>query len=143
MKKKGKHQVSKELKQRKANRTKARKYSGQLKRRITRAERMVKSILDEDGIIYTFQKPFYSHNCCYIVDFYFENKLGRKYIIELDGKTHNRHTKAYDKNRSFFLYHKKECAVIRFRNEDVFNDIDKIIDKIYSLHPQCIDDIFM
>jgi very-short-patch-repair endonuclease len=124
------------------NKNKAKRNATKLKRGITRAERIVKNILDEDGIIYDFQKPFHSHNCCYIVDFYFENTIGRKYVIELDGKTHNRFTKIYNKNRSFFLYHKMECAVIRFENEDVFNDIDKVMEKIYSFNPRCIDDNF-
>lgn len=134
--------LAKEAIRRNKNKSKAKKYARMLKCRITKAERMLKEVLDEDGIVYDFQKPFYDHDACYIVDFYFESISGKKYIIEIDGKTHNKHTRKYDLRRSMVLYARMGCAVIRFKNEEVFNDLGSVIQRIYDLVPRCIDDKF-
>lgn len=64
----------------------------------------------------------------YIADFYnHSNKL----IIEVDGEIHN-HRKEYDKNRENYL---KACGyvVLRFTNNQIENDIEKVIETIISM----------
>jgi very-short-patch-repair endonuclease len=141
-KKKTKKQIAKEQARFKRNRKKARKYSRMLKSKITKAERMVKEVLDEGGIIYEFQKPFYDHQHCYIVDFFLTAISGKKYVIEIDGKTHNKRSRPYDVRRSMFLYARMGCCVIRIKNEEVFEDLDKVMNRIYDFNPMCIDDKF-
>jgi very-short-patch-repair endonuclease len=122
------------------NKDKGKKYSKKLKYKKTVPESILKTALEKEGIIFEFQKPFFSINKCYIVDFYFENILGKKYIIEIDGKQHyTKKGRAYDKIRSFFLYHNCKCCVVRFKNEEVLKNLDSVLDKICSFNPKCID----
>jgi imidazole glycerol-phosphate synthase subunit HisF len=63
----------------------------------------------------------------YVADFYC-HKI--KLVIELDGSIHDqRGQREYDENREFEL---KEFGIniLRFSNEDVFNRIDDVLDKI-------------
>ena len=63
----------------------------------------------------------------FIVDFYIP-KL--KLVIELDGGIHNKEEIAeYDKQRTLFL-EVYELEVIRFKNEEVMNNIDAVCEKI-------------
>ncbi len=65
----------------------------------------------------------------YIVDFYCA-KL--KLVIEADGGIHNdKNQKDYDEQRTHFL-NSYGLIVIRFRNEDVLNDLEKVCEKIES-----------
>jgi very-short-patch-repair endonuclease len=61
----------------------------------------------------------------FIVDFYcHEYKL----VIEVDGEIHNE-SNEYDENRTAEL-NRLGLKVIRFRNEEVFTDIDAILNEI-------------
>ena len=63
----------------------------------------------------------------YIVDFYC-SKL--KLVIEVDGGIHDKiDQKEYDKQRTLFL-NTYGLTVIRFRNEEVMNDFEKVCKKI-------------
>ncbi len=65
----------------------------------------------------------------YIIDFYCA-KL--KLVIEVDGGIHNdKNQKDYDEQRTHFL-NSYGLIVIRFRNEDVLNDFEKVREKIES-----------
>ena len=64
----------------------------------------------------------------YIVDFVsFEKRI----IIELDGEYHNqRHRKLYDIKRTNYLQD-KGFQVIRFWNNYVLNELDKVLEEIH------------
>ena len=63
----------------------------------------------------------------YIADFYCHEK---NLIIELDGKIHEKHDqKDRDEGRTGEL-EKFDIMVIRFKNEEVLKNVDKVIDKI-------------
>ena len=125
---------------RKKNQRKSDIYGKALIKRATKTEKILKQRFDEDGMFYTFQKKFFSHNFCFITDFWFKSITGNKYIIEIDGKTHlSESAKRYDEKRTKLLEKYRDCKVIRFTNEQVLNDIDSVIDKIYSLMPKFIN----
>ena len=61
----------------------------------------------------------------FIADFYCHPS---KLAIEIDGKIHNRQ-KEYDINREAEI-EKYEIKVIRFKNHDVFNNLDHVLNTI-------------
>ena len=66
----------------------------------------------------------------FIVDFYC-HKL--KLVIEVDGVIHDKEEiKKYDEGRTAEL---EECGlkILRFSNEEIFNDIENVLNKIYEL----------
>lgn len=66
----------------------------------------------------------------FIADFYCHSK---KLIIELDGGIHDTtEQKQYDDGRTFEL-EEKGFHILRFKNEEVFNDIEAVLGKIKSL----------
>lgn len=63
----------------------------------------------------------------YIVDFYCDKA---KLAIELDGEIHERDTvKEYDEERQKAI-EAASITVLRFKNEDIFNDIEKVLSEI-------------
>lgn len=54
--------------------------------------------------------------------------LSCKLIIEVDGEIHD-FQKEYDDDRTFLLQ-ERGFRVIRFKNEEVLNNIDKVIEQI-------------
>jgi len=63
----------------------------------------------------------------YIVDFIcFEKKI----VIEVDGSQHLEN-RIYDANRTEWLQ-KQDFKVIRFWNNDVLNEIEVVLDKLYE-----------
>lgn len=90
------------------------------------------------GIFFLFQKPFYSSQRCFIVDFYFVLAQG-KLVVELDGNSHNsQKSKKWDWDRTVFLTNRRKCKVIRFKNEQVYHSLDAVIDAILSYSPRTI-----
>ena len=139
--KKKKSKKTKKYKERKKryNQKKANINAVKLTKKVTKAEKILKTIFNEDGIIYQFQRIFWNEKHCYIVDFFFKNVNGVKYVIEVDGPSHNtKRQKEYDKKRTAFLKHKRNCHVIRYKNKDVFNNTEKVISEIYRLMPKSI-----
>lgn len=64
-----------------------------------------------------------------IADFYYHPK---KLIIELDWWVHNKkEVKQYDELREYLLK-ENGYAVIRFKNDDVYNNIETVLDKIWE-----------
>ena len=66
----------------------------------------------------------------YILDFYCASI---KLCIELDWKIHD-NTKQYDKIRTDYLNH-SEIKVLRFANEEIFDNIDFVIKEISKYSP--------
>ena len=65
----------------------------------------------------------------FIADFYCHQ---RKLIIELDGGIHDTlEQKEYDEGRTFEL-EEKGFTILRFRNEEVINDIENVLYKILN-----------
>lgn len=119
----------------KFNQKTANKFSKKLIKKITKHEKMLKDIFDEDRVLYEFQKPFYSVKSCYIIDFAFKSYFGQKIAIEIDGKSHeSEKAKAYDDKRTRILQ-KYGYDLIRFKNEQIEKEIDTVINIIYSKHP--------
>lgn len=71
---------------------------------------------------FTQQKPLGD----FIADFYCSKLL---LVIEIDGGIHNE-LKDRDKERSDILLHKYGIKVIRYQNDDVLNNIEKIINDL-------------
>jgi cyclase len=73
------------------------------------------------------QMPFVFGVYHYVADFYCaECKL----IIEIDGDIHNvRDVKDYDIYREN-IFKEMGCKIVRFKNDEVLNDIDRVINKI-------------
>jgi very-short-patch-repair endonuclease len=68
---------------------------------------------------FTQQKPLGD----FIADFYCSKLL---LVIEIDGEIHNE-LKGRDKERSEILLYKYGIKVIRYKNDDVLNNIEKVI----------------
>ena len=63
----------------------------------------------------------------YIVDFYCAKE---KFAVELDGEIHfTNEAREYDRQRDAFL-RDHGISTLRFRNEEVFNDIDSVLHTI-------------
>ncbi len=68
----------------------------------------------------------------YIADFLCKQ---HRLIVEIDGKSHD-NRKEYDQNRDEFL-RELNYSVLRIKNEEVWEDIDKTLSKIYdSIFPK-------
>lgn len=66
----------------------------------------------------------------YIVDFYCPK---RKLVIELDGGIHDEeYQKDHDTIRTTLL-RSKGCRILRFRNTEIFDDIDAVLQRIMQL----------
>lgn len=63
----------------------------------------------------------------FIVDFYCPKE---KLAVELDGEIHSTNeARKYDRERDKFI-HDHDITTIRFRNEEVFNDVDCVLQTI-------------
>ena len=122
------------LKKKKSNKLRGKKYQELLIRKITHSEKIMYNALNDAGILFEPQKIFYSHEKLYIADFYlprFNKNRNRGLIIEIDGTSHNSaKAKEYDSARTKWLWKEKNVYVMRYTNEEVFFDIDEIIDEI-------------
>ena len=94
-----------------------------LRGNVTNAEKILWRKLKKKQLGFQFRRQFGIEN--FILDFYCpEKKLG----VELDGSFH-RKRKEYDKNRTEFL-NKLGIDVLRYWNEEVINDIDRVLEEI-------------
>ena len=74
------------------------------------------------------------HISRYIADFYCHEL---KLIIELEGKIHNKtDQQLYDEKR--FEELTKEHQVLRFRNEEIFNNTNEVLRKILAMKPRTL-----
>ena len=101
-------------------------YSRELRQVSTEAEMLLWEKLRNrklNGLKFRRQHPIDK----YIADFYCHEK---KFVIELDGMVHDKKENIdYDKARTLEI-EGLNIRVIRFRNEEVENDIEKILKKI-------------
>ena len=82
------------------------------------------------GYRFCRQKPIGN----YIVDFYC---LKAKIVIEVDGGIHlNRENRENDRNKDEYLKTLNLC-VLRFTNQEVLIDIEKVVNKIENKIPLC------
>jgi very-short-patch-repair endonuclease len=103
---------------------------------ISRAKELRKNMTDAEKKLWKEYLRFYTYRVLrqrpidhYIVDFYCA-KL--KLVIEVDGEIHNdKIQKEYDDQRTLFL-NAYGLTVIRFRNEEVMNEFEKVCEKIES-----------
>jgi len=101
-------------------------YSRELRQTSTEAEKLLwKELRGKKlkGLKFRRQHPLDK----YVADFYCHEK---KLVIELDGAVHDeKENKEYDQARTIELAGLK-INVLRFRNDEVENDIDKVLKKI-------------
>ena len=70
----------------------------------------------------------------YIADFYCHEK---KLVIELDGAIHDtKENMDYDKVRTLHL-NEEGIIVVRFRNEEVMNEVEVVLKKIREVANKC------
>ena len=107
-----------------------------LKRNPTRAERMLVGELNSRKIQHYFQKYFHDRERGYIVDFLFRRERMMPFVVEIDGESH-RSKKAlwYDTERTRWLKEKRNLRVVRFQNEEVYENVGAVVDKIVSFFP--------
>ena len=94
-----------------------------LRRNMTKAEKLLWKRLRKNqlGVRFKAQHPIER----FIADFYCHSA---RLVVELDGDIHN-YQKEYDIGREGEM-EKYEITVIRFKNHEVFEDIDKVVEKI-------------
>jgi very-short-patch-repair endonuclease len=109
------------------------KYAHKMKRAPTRAEAALIEELNRRWIYYKFQKFFMKigEKTGYIADFYFPKKTHGKLVVEVDGSSHD-NKKTYDLKRTEYLTFVRGCKVIRFTNQQVFDDVSAVVDAIQS-----------
>lgn len=108
------------------NRTKEKWRRKDLRKKSTRAEKMLwKYLRNRKMAGYKFKQQ-YSVDA-FIIDFYCpEAKLG----IEVDGEIHfTEEAINYDENRSGFLSD-FGIEIIRFKNDEIFNDVEMVLNRI-------------
>ncbi len=94
-----------------------------LRKNLTQAERILWSKLNNKqlGVRFKAQHPI----DLFIVDFYCHRC---KIVVEIDGEIHAFLTE-YDAGRTFEL-ESWGLLVLRFKNKEIFENIDKVVDKI-------------
>lgn len=96
-----------------------------LRKRETEAEKILWEKLSNKqlGVKFRRQHPLYR----FIVDFYCHEL---RLVIELDGSIHDLAEQAdYDELRTM-LINQLDIKVIRFRNDEIFDDLDKVLETI-------------
>jgi len=120
----------KEREKKRLNQKKGAFYQGGLRKKATKSELHLKTYLEKEYIPFSFQKLFFDTNHCYIVDFYFKIN-GVRLVVEVDGKSHDvKNAKEYDERRTGWLENRRHLKVIRFKNEEVMNDVEEVMNKI-------------
>ena len=96
-----------------------------LRRNMTDAEKLLWQKLKNKQLGYKFRRQHPLH--LFIVDFYCHEL---KLIIEVDGEYHNSKEQGIaDKERELLLKF-QNLQIVRFTNEEVLSDLDKVIMKI-------------
>lgn len=95
----------------------------------TKAEQVFKECLDRHQVNYVFQKMKFKKGIKRIFDFWIRF---HKIIVEIDGGYHNQ---AFDVNRDKqILQLFPKYKIIRFSNDEVFNDVESCYQKLTSLY---------
>lgn len=96
-----------------------------LRKRETEAEKILWEKLSNKqlGVKFRRQHPLYR----FVVDFYCHEL---QLVVEVDGSTHDLAEQAnYDEFRTM-LINQLDIKVIRFRNDEVFEELDKVLETI-------------
>lgn len=111
-----------------------------LRRRATKAERVLQKALEDNGVRFKFQMPFYSvrENRLFIADFCLRTGPTERLIVEVDGSSH-KGREAYDAARTCWLEANRSCRVMRFTNEQVITDCASVVCAILSRKPYLDD----
>lgn len=100
----------------------------------TAAELKMKELLDADRIQYEFQS-IVNVGKVYVVDFLLPRLNDRPLIIELDGGYHKKKKQmAADREREAEI-EKRIGPVLRFDNDSIVNDSDRVMLNIRARHP--------
>lgn len=128
------------MRERKRLKDKRRAYVKELIKKATPAERRLKLLLDAEGLSYQFQAPFLSKKALklFIADFKLEIPRGFL-VVELDGSFHHGRER-YDKRRSRWLKAVHQATVIRFTNQQVFEEPRAVMTAILNWQPRRIRD---
>ena len=98
----------------------------ELRRKTTEAEQILWEYLKEkklNSLRFRRQHPIFQ----YIADFYCHEA---KLVVELDGAIHDsEENKKYDINRDYVMRN-FELEVLRFRNDEVYHNINEVLNKI-------------
>ncbi len=100
------------------------KFSKRLRSHMTKSEEILWQRLRRsqvEGVHFRRQQVLFG----FIADFYSHSK---RLVIEVDGKIHNERVKEDKKRETVFL--DNGITVIRFKNEEVETQIDKVLQKI-------------
>ena len=101
----------------------------ELRQKTTEAEKILWECLKEkklNNLRFRRQHPIYQ----YIADFYCHKV---KLVVELDGAIHDsEENKKYDINRDYVMRN-FEIEVLRFRNEEVCDDVQQVLIKIWNV----------
>ena len=109
------------------------KFASKLRKAATKAENILKKRLKQENIVFDFQKPIIHNKNFRIVDFYFPRGKLLPLVVELDGSSHIGKQQD-DLLRENFLKEAINCEILRFRNEQVYKELDNIIYSIKSKH---------
>ena len=104
----------------------------ELRKRMTESEKILWEELKTKklGIKFRRQMPFVFEDYHFIVDFYCSEK---KLIIEVDGEIHDdQEVKGYDKFREE-VFKQDDYKIIRFKNEEIINNLEEVLTKIKSI----------
>ena len=113
-----------------------RKYRGGLIKNKTTAESLLEDMLKRLGLDYIFQAGFLSPKSFYIVDFYIKSPY--KLVIEVDGENHKQRKRIiFDKRKMDYL---RKCGfkVLRFSNEAILNQRQKVKRQLSDSLPQIL-----
>lgn len=108
------------------------KRRNELKISPTRAEKILIDRLNADGVRFSFQKFIFVKGVRRIFDFYIPKTIGIKkaIAIEVDGSCHDDKTdQIKDRNTRAV---RKNIEIMRFKNEEVYESIDRVAGAIYA-----------
>ena len=109
----------------------AKKNRDRLANNPTKAEVKFMAILRQLEIPFRFQFIIWNKTSFFIADFVVTNKKGKKYVLEADGGYHfNYKQKKSDKNRSSKIRLKSSYGVLRFKNQTILKEPQKVIAKL-------------
>ncbi len=100
------------------------------KKKAGRYEMLFKQFLIREGVRFVFQKPFWTSQWFYCVDFYIPSL---KLVIEIDGSQHysSRKRRRHDRIRtSRLIKSKKVSEVIRVKNSEMKSSPQKVYENV-------------
>lgn len=104
-----------------------------LKKRATLPERTLLEALRANRYWLKFQGYFYTDTHLYIPDFRLATAQ-YKLLIEVDGPSHQQQ-QAYDAARTAWLEQNRNAVILRFTNDEVMTQIEKVLEKIAEHDP--------